>query len=322
MRVAALGRRLSLAAGLAGCLTLWAGAPIAAAETPAALDNCRFCVELSRQFKEPAEQAVSLELCHILSGALHQLGDRRAAFLRHPRYIDLFPLGYWQVTRIELQRLHDGDFAHPIEKMQQMLMYLDAYHRNRERWLAAHAGEFHWQRHFRAAMVADLETRGVGFGMVLDTPRLIERVLGLANSAHVEFDFPRAIRDSFAQRYHPALSADQLHPDFVKTNATLRAATASSSAEIFAAVGRRAVWRPVLISTVAVGWWDRMVAAMSGWVIERRAAAWETAFGVRPLPTGEEPSPLTDHAWLAQIGRQYCSGEFRDIRQAADDRTW
>ena len=207
------------ASGLA--LALSSGSVFAqagASSTPAT--DCGFCLDLSRQLEAPADRAAALELCHVLSGALGQLGQYRSAFLDDPHYVDLFPLIYWHVTRIEMQRLHDREFSYPIEKMQQMLMYLDAYIVSRAHWFANRGGERHWQRHLAAAMDADEDSEGIGHGMAFDTPALIDQVLTLGNSAHVEFDFPRAIRDSFVHRHHPMLTADELHPDSVKTNDT------------------------------------------------------------------------------------------------------
>jgi hypothetical protein len=276
----------------------------AGAETPV---ECGYCPAIVSQARTDAERRAEPAMCYALVGALGELEAYRSAFDKRPLYINLFPVIYWTITDIEFRRISEGAFAHPFEKLTELVDFFDAFEVNRLRWDTTGAAEPHWQAHYLLARDADRDFGAIGQGAASDTPSAVDAVLSSAIAAHIKFDLPRAIRASFAQRLDPSLTEADLHDDYLKTDATFAAAAGPSAAELFAAVTAKSTWNKRLLDTVGADWMADLIASKTDAVLAMRRQAWAAAVGDAPLPTGDAPQPSGDHARLEAEGRAACA---------------
>ncbi|PYQ27703.1 MAG: hypothetical protein DMF56_19030 [Acidobacteria bacterium] len=232
------------------------------------------------------------QLSRQLLGAISTLAKYREAFLREGKPIDVFPAAYFHVTAIEMDRIANGDFSYPIEKMQQLVAFFDAYEYNRHAWETGGTAEPHWQKHFDEARA--------GLSAGYDYQDALQSGI----TAHVDFDLPRALRDSFEHRFHQNIPIEQLGPDFTKTNDTLRQANGPTLDD----------WNRVspdfTVPFVVAGgklWGD----SRTNDVINRRENAWELAFGNGALKTHDAPQPSIDPAALERIATDVCGASPR-----------
>jgi hypothetical protein len=238
-----------------------------------------------------ADQRKLQELSRLLLGALAKLGTYRDAFLRDGKPVNVFPTAYYHVTATEMERIANGEFVRPIEKVEQLLAFFSAYESNRRAYETGGAVEPHWKTHFDKA-------RPEG-GATWDDYR---RALDSGITAHVDNDLPRALRDSYDHRFHREATLDELGPDFTKTNDTLFRADGPTSADLLSKL-----LVPDRIG-IPVG---ATIANLVGHrkteqVIDRRGTAWERAFGGGALPTGAAPQPPLDRAALARAADAAC----------------
>ena len=241
-----------------------------------------------------AEKRKLQELSRELLGALAMLSEHREAFLRDGKPIDVFPAAYYHVTAIEMERIANGEFTHPIEKMQQLIAFFSAYETNRQAWDHGTRVETHWQSHFRAT--SEGPSAGWDYGQALYT--------GI--TAHVDFDLPRAIRDSFDNRFHGDLTRDDLRMDFNMTNDTLRRANTPTLDDwIRVAPDRSGEWAG------NIGQWGWVGELATNNVLDHRSAAWNLAAPGKDLPTKAEPQPPTDRAALARAADAACGAAQR-----------
>ncbi len=268
-------------------------------------DSGDFCACMATRALPAADRQAGLKLLHTMVGALHELGRYRADFDSRRRYIDLFPMVYWHTTSIELRRLAEGEFVYPLEKLRQLLIFYDAYKVNRDRWDATATAEGHWQRHFLAAAAADLEFGGVARGRALETPAAIKHVLMSGFSAHIDYDLPRTLRQSFRLSNGQTLASFELRRDFLSTAVTLRAASKSASNQVTKAVRRISSWGP-LLRVVASLLAPQTIEQLYSAVIKMRNDAWTLAASGAPVPTGSVPSPVSDHSQLEHQGVVAC----------------
>jgi hypothetical protein len=292
-------------------LALACAAATLAAATSAEAERdpaCAACPAIIAEARAGAERAAAPGLCARLVGELVELGRYRAAFDAKPRYIDVFPAIYWQITEATVSDAGAGRFAHPIAVVQDVTAFLDAYETNRARWDAAGAAEAHWATHFRLAADADRQFGAIGQGAASETPDAVAAVLDAAIRAHVAFDLPRALRASFRSRFDPTLTEPELKTDFARIDASIEAAQAPSAAEIYAAVAKTSSWDQRLLAGPGTEWMGSMVAGEAHSVLTMRAAAWRAAFADAPLPTGDTPQPAVDASTLEAEGRAACGG--------------
>lgn len=106
-------------------------------------------------------------------------------------YINLFPLAYYHVTAEELLALRNGNYKYPKEKMEQMILFYDAYKVNRDNWESNQKElvEEHWKHHFETA---EREKEGT-----IDFAWDDRDVLKTGIDAHIGYDLPRALYESF-----------------------------------------------------------------------------------------------------------------------------
>jgi hypothetical protein len=293
------------AALLAGTLLALALGGAAAGEPASPAAACGLCPAIVAQVAGEADQALALTDCLALVGQQAELGGLRAAFLARPRYSDLFPTIYWHVTDIDFRRLAAGDFALPIETMDEVLAFYDAYQVNRLAWETGGAMEPHWARAYRLAEAADEDFGAIGQGSVMDTPEAVRTVLLAAMSAHIDYDLPRVIRGTFQPRPGRVWEPDQLQADFFATDATINASMASAG-EIFAAIQATSTWRKSLLGDANLDLMRDVLAETNQQVLDMRHRAWEVARAPGPLPTGAAPQPPSGRNRLAALGRSLC----------------
>ena len=275
------------------------------AQTPAPAEDCAVCPTVAARQSSEDDRQAALELCYTGVGVLSELDRRRAAFRLRPRYMDLFPTIYWNVTDIEFRRIGQGDFAHPLDKLSEIALFYDAWAANRSSWEARGEAEPHWAIHYRLAAQADADFGAIGEGSTFDTPDAARDVLDSAVSAHVDYDLPRAIRAGFDTRRDRSLILADFAADYALTDATIDRSTASA-AEIYQAIRETSKWSPLVLAAGSLAWLRQIVASENATVITKRHHAWEVAMGTKPLPTGDAPQPSGDHAALAREGRAAC----------------
>jgi hypothetical protein len=99
--------------------------------------------------------------------------------LRKETVKNIFPTSYYHTTFCEMERIRDGMFRFPVNKMKQMLAFYDAFKRNRTDW--EQKGEIydrHWGDHFQK-----VETDPNSFLLAFES----------AVDAHVNYDLARAL---------------------------------------------------------------------------------------------------------------------------------
>lgn len=290
---------------LAGAALALAMAPRARADAPTPAAQCGYCPAIVAQVAGDADRAAARLRCDALIGQQRELGATRDAFLARPRYVDLFPTIYWRVTEIDFQRLAAGDFAHPIETMDEVLAFYDAYRFNRLAWETGGTPEPHWARAYALAAEADEDFGAIGQGSVSDTPDAVRAVLLAAMSAHIDDDLPRVIRGTFAPRPGRVSDPDRLWPDYLATDATINAAMADA-AEIYRAIQATSTWRKALLGDENLALMRDALADTNRQVLAMRHRAWSVAVAGGPLPTGDAPQPPGNLEALALKGRQAC----------------
>lgn len=287
------------------------GSPAGLARLPAP-PPCSPCERIAAQSATPAEKAESRRLCHALYGALGELRGYRQAFVSAPKGADLFPDMYYNVTQATLARLAAGDFRHPIETMDQMLAFYDAYRLNRQSWSkTGHAADPWWQSYYDLAAVVDRNIAAASADPHLTTAArnffdaTIWHVPGLRDEgvkAHVSYDLPRAIRAAFARRFHPALTEADLRIDFDRSDETIRIATAPASRDIAEAAAHLGPWGTHAVDLWRL-WQGDSLRSTADDAIRLRHVAWNDAFDrARTLA----PAPASDHASLERAGAAAC----------------
>lgn len=144
-----------------------------------------------------------------ISGILNELGAMRDNFLKTGDFKDLFPTLYFNTTRTEFNAILNDEMSHPIDKMNMMENFYDAFKLNRiafEKGGVA-AVEHHWRHYYQG--VSDIY-RERKFSR-----NDVRHLINDAIYAHVKYDLPRAIRDSVNRSQ---ASKVDLKSDFDKTN--------------------------------------------------------------------------------------------------------
>lgn len=254
-----------------------------------AWSDCQLVCQPSKydQFFSGPEGQERLEKVKQISGILEELEVHRQNFLRTGNFIELFPSVYYQITKIELDAIISDQMAQPIQKMDMMMRFYDAYENNRrafERGGSA-ATESHWQEYYKQAQTANrslTETGALAQAKILYS---INTVLEQAIRAHVKFDLPRAI-STITDANENILP--QLHDDFQKSDAFFSRANDAANSDIVKALfpGSKAASVGMNVVGGALG--------VANDVINKRHKAWDNATDGSPLPT-RTPQPIYDH---------------------------
>ena len=244
------------------------------------------------------ERVVREDLYLKLIGIIESLGGYRQKFLRQGNLIDLFPTAYYHTTLSETLKIVDNKYHLPIEKINQLIAFYDAYQRNRLYWDSGKKQlvELHWEKHFYEASsgLSDVNFACSGIASVLES----------AIEAHVIYDLPRALRYAFDNRRNKGIRPKDLLPEFEATN------------KIFSSTNQKTKSDIASILNCAV-WWQDVGEAIfgrfyktDGDVIKLRKDAWNLAF--TPLPiNGLDNSellsqPFTNHLELLNKGKSIC----------------
>lgn len=243
--------------------------------------DCSLVCEQSTadQFFDHPDYAERLQKAMEISGILDQLGEMRDHFLRTGDMKDLFPAIYYNTTDIEFKAILNDEMAHPVEKMGMMKNFYDAYLKNRAAFDSGglNAVEPHWRDYYQRAQEANK--------LITETGLVDQALLGYATcktlnagvDAHVDFDLPRAIRESVPDN---AVAREQFRTDFDKTNPFFDKSITRGQQDINYAL---------FPGSKTVGAFSRIVSKMCAPdVVEKRTNAWNTAVDRRTsLPTRE-----------------------------------
>lgn len=293
---------------LAGVALLAVMAAPARAEPVAAIpDDCGYCPAIVAQLGDGQARSAGLAACEALVGQQVELGAYRSAFLIRPRYVDLFPTIYWHVTEIDFRRLAAGDFRHPLETMDEVLAFYDAYKVNRIAWETGGRPEPHWSKAYGLAQEADADFGAIGQGSVVDTPQAVRDVLAAAMTAHIAYDLPRAVRETFKPTPGRVSEPAELKDDFFATDQTINASMASAG-EIYHAIQTTSTWRKDLLGDSNLAVMANGFAEANALVLNLRHRAWDVAVAGGELPTGAAAQPRTDRDQLRAKGRGVCQG--------------
>lgn len=236
-----------------------------------------------------------------LLGALNILGEYRKQFLQNGDLINLFPTAYYHTTLSEMKNIvSDTDYLYPIEKMNQMVSFFDAYQKNRLAWESNNKSlvEPHWEKHFYNATSGSSNI--INFGC-----SGIAGVLESGIIAHVEYDLPRALRYAFNNRFDKSRKADELIGDFNKTDKIFPTTKEKTKSDI-ASVR----W--------CAEWWQNTgeflfgnLYKTDGDVVKMRKKSWDKAHNNSPILgiDGYEmlPQPFTKHSELLSIAEKLCN---------------
>ena len=147
-----------------------------------------------------------------LIGVLQELGNYRQDFIAEGNLINLFPTAYYHTTHSEMLEIISNEFTYPVEKMQQMLAFYDAYKENRSNYdTGNNSVEAHWKTHFDQA--TSYKSNKVNF-ICLG----IKATLETGIDAHVNYDLARAIRYANKNKFDPNASISILKKEFDSTN--------------------------------------------------------------------------------------------------------
>jgi hypothetical protein len=253
--------------------------------------------EIQLDSKEKTEK--TQELYKQLLGALLELGAYRMEFIEYGNFINLFPTAYFHTTAKELIKIKDNSYDFPIEKMQQMIAFFEAYKINRDNWNNNSLQvEDHWNDHFNESNYTATDYPIITGDLLLKLSYFTSNSLSTGIDAHVDIDLSRAIRFAYNEREDLSLTPLELWPDFQKTNNIFSNTQSATITDIAVAYNLS-----VYDNLISIG------AQMFGPdVIEKRTKAWEDAFTSIPLKT--HPN-LSKYRWsvLSDKGGEYCPEE-------------
>jgi hypothetical protein len=251
-------------------------------------------------------------LYYELLGATEKLNKYRNIFLANESsLIDLFPTAYYNTTIEELRRIQNGDFRHPIEKLEQMQAFFDAYIINRENWDNGlkNQVEPHWAEHFKIA-------EEINKNKLKPYPIKVQTVLNSGIDAHVGNDLARAIRYAVENRSNKIILTADLKREFNDTKSTLLASGRRTTRDIFS----RSMSCIVQAGDSIMGVTEKVFAL--------RNAAWDEALckdsqgnycSLKPKPVGstainklaKQPQlSASSRTQLIKIGQQICNSSF------------
>ncbi len=245
----------------------------------------------------PEEKQKKQDLYLKLLGALNILADYRQQFLNDGNFINLFPTAYFHTTASEMLLIvGNNTYNRPIEKMEQMLAFFDAYQENRLKYNTGGVGvEAHWLTHF----VSSNQKGGSFFADIASTTY---NALSTGIDAHVDVDLPRAINYSFSLRKDKSITQQKLYKDFKLTD------------NIFGNTQNRAmndvyhVYPELDVNTqIPIG--GGIFNTLGGWIGSlwlnvkgRRKDAWQEAFSGKKF----DPQPVTNHNLLINKAKKIC----------------
>ncbi len=230
-----------------------------------------------------------------LIGVVQELGNYRQDFIAEGNLINLFPTAYYHTTYSEMLDIISNKFNHPIEKMQQMLAFYDAYKANRVAYdNNSSTVETHWKDHFDKA--ASFLSNKVNFSCTGIASTLKTSII-----AHVQYDLPRAIRYAKQQQFDPTVSEQALKAEFYATDAIFASTNKKTKKDISSVRACAAWWQSVGEAVFA----DFIpIYPNDATVVKWRKEAWAKGMGNAPISLA--PQPETNHQVLLNLGKKRC----------------
>ena len=222
-----------------------------------------------------------------VSSVLEELEKYREDFLRTGNLINLFPALYFHTTYGEFKNILLNESEHPIEMLDMIIAFYDAYKMNRELFEkgGVKAVEPHWRNYYKRALKGNKE-KSKSFGLI--TEILLDGI-----DAHVIYDLPRAIRFKISGR-QTALA--EIKAEFDKMDFVFSEASEGINQDIVNG----------LKASNLLLFLDKTFNLGPVYVIYGRKKAWELAVSEKRLPTKKsQPEYLYN-----PDSRNYFSKEF------------
>lgn len=248
--------------------------------------------------ENPKESKKRQELLSRMVNILGELGEYRNNFLRTSNLKELFPAAYFHTTKNELDKIVAREMESPIDKMEMMIAFYDAYKANRVAYESGKRSEIerHWQSYYDAVSVGNdfIEQKSPTLNELLLNSSL-QIVLGAGIDAHVEYDLPRAIRYvAVDSKGGKGQTKEILRADFEKTDSIFSETQDLASKDIINSL-YPGFTSDKINSLAAILGTKLLGSSMQSKVIKMRYEAWDLAFSGKRLPT-LFPQPVIPHS--------------------------
>ena len=212
-----------------------------------------------------------------VSGILEKLGSSREKFLETGDFKELFPTLYFHTTKLEFDKVLGNKTQNPIEKLEMIISFFDAYQFNRELFEKGGPGavEPHWKTYFEKAVAAN-ESGAVGDKYDKMTELMFDGV-----DAHVVYDLPRFVRYFTSKK--PERVAE-LKQEYNGIDSVFVEAAQNANGDILKALEALGVKRPGKNG-------DSMFKSGASYIIVARKNSWDIGVSSQPLLT-KGPQPV------------------------------
>ena len=262
------------------------------------IDLCNYSKLLEGQ--SPEEQELRKKLYRELLGVMERLANYRENFLNNFKVVDIFPDSYFNTTRAEMDKIANGERTYPVEKMQEMLAFYDAFEYNRQKADTGNINDIepHWRDYYNSAN----QIQNYGNTTMSDIIRLTEA----GSKAHIDYDLPRAIRQTFDSRPNQSITADDLKQEFDASEDIFADALQGTLDDLYQAASKQGVGAlSGFVSPDLMGTFAKWMGKKKD-IINQRKEAWKRAFDGKQLPTGDKPQPLHNEESLLKDSQRIC----------------
>ncbi len=212
-----------------------------------------------------------------VSGILERLGESREKFLKAGDFRELFPVIYFHTTNEIFKRVLANKSQNPVEKLELIIGFFDAYQFNRE--LFEKGGpdsvEPHWKKYFEKAVAAN-ESGAVG-----DKYDKMTEIMFDGIDAHVVYDLPRFVR-YFTSKKPEGVA--EIEKEYNGIDSVFVEAAQKANADILEATG--------VADNDKTG--NNIFKSGVSYIIVARKKSWELGIGSEPLLT-KKPQPVLKH---------------------------
>jgi hypothetical protein len=274
--------------------------------------DCDFCKNLNKFLSQnSAESSKRSELVGELFGVLAELQRSRESFVQRGDFTNLFASAYYHITQLEIANILSNKYTYPTTKMEMMLSFYDSYRYNRalgDSGLSKNI-EPQWQKYYANAQAFNstmAQSRVVGLGDAHDLYRLITSGI----DAHVQYDLPRAIRNTYQRNVPVSADRNQLYTEFKDTNSLFRSALEQTNRDITQAFSTSQM---IIPRDWVIDFSTRVLGSASD-VISKREKAYDMAVSSNSLLTGNRPQLTTNRQGLLELGT-------RALQKLKDDCT-
>ncbi|MEZ5346968.1 MAG: hypothetical protein R2681_15580 [Pyrinomonadaceae bacterium] len=203
-----------------------------------------------------------------VSSILGKLGNSRSKFIKSGDPAELFPTIYFYTTKLEFEKVLSGRSDLPVEKLEMIISFYDAYQHNRDLYEngGPDAVEDHWKKYYSGA---------ANFERSMEPEAKYEKMTEIlfdGVDAHVYYDLPRFIRFYTRDRGED-LSA--LKKEYDTFNKVFSDAALSANKDILA----------VIFKSEPPGERNEVFKTGASYMIVARNRSWNLGIGRKPLPT-------------------------------------